>query len=284
MCQFIYGLSILSHWFLFLFLCQYHTILITVALCIVWSQDAWFLQQSSKKTFHIPLTVLNAAGSYDESWDLTFGFGSVVIGDLHKGCFSGAEGKDTCIEWVWENGRRIIRDSEWNNSFKDFWCKEEQSLAFRSQGLPSSLGWSRITWRIFKVVLMADSIPDCLSQDLWTYVRAPVSSHSDQHWGYYVCCCSVAQLCPTLCDLMDCSTAGFPVLYYLLEFAQTHVHWVGDAIQPSRLLSSPSPPALSLSQHLGLFQWVCSLHQVAKILKLHLQHQSFQWILRIDFL
>ena len=57
---------------------------------------------------------------------------------------------------------------------------------------------------------------------------------------------------------MDCSTPGFPVLHYLPEFAQTHVHWVGDAIQPSHPLSSPSPPALSLSQHQGLFQWVSS--------------------------
>ena len=64
-------------------------------------------------------------------------------------------------------------------------------------------------------------------------------------------CCSVAQSCPTLCDPMDCSTSGFPVLHHLLEFAQTHVHWVSDAIQPSHPLSSPSL-ALNLSQHQGL--------------------------------
>ena len=61
------------------------------------------------------------------------------------------------------------------------------------------------------------------------------------------CCCWVAQSCPTLCDPMDCNTPGLPVLYYLLELAQTHVHWVGDAIQPSHPLSSPSPPAFCLS-------------------------------------
>ena len=61
--------------------------------------------------------------------------------------------------------------------------------------------------------------------------------------------CSVAKLCLTLCDLMDCSTPGFPVLHYLLEFSQTHVHWVSDAIQPSHPLSSPSPPTFHLSQH-----------------------------------
>ena len=77
------------------------------------------------------------------------------------------------------------------------------------------------------------------------------------------CCCSVAQLCLILCDLMDCSTPGFLVLYYLLEFAQTHVYWVGDAIQPSHPLSPPSPLVLNLSQQQGLFQWVCSSNQVA---------------------
>ena len=93
--------------------------------------------------------------------------------------------------------------------------------------------------------------------------------------------CSVAKLCPT-CDPTDCSTPGFPVLYYLLEFAQTHVHWVSDAIQPSHPLSPPSPPALNLPQHQGLFHWVGSLHQVARVLEL--QHQSLQWMFRTDLL
>ena len=67
---------------------------------------------------------------------------------------------------------------------------------------------------------------------------------------------SVAQSCLTLCDTMDCSTLGLPVYHQLPEFTQTHVHWVGDAIQPSLPLLSPSPPAFSHSQHQGLFQWV----------------------------
>ena len=71
-------------------------------------------------------------------------------------------------------------------------------------------------------------------------------------WACY--CCSVAQSCPNLCSPMDCSTPGLPVLHHLLEFAQTHVHRVGDAIQPSHPLRSPSPPAFNLSQHQGLFQ------------------------------
>ena len=75
--------------------------------------------------------------------------------------------------------------------------------------------------------------------------------------------------------LMDCSTPGFPVHHQLLELTQTHVHWVGDSIQPSHPpLSSPSPSAFYLSQ--SLFQWVSSLHQVARVLEFQLQHQSFQ--------
>ena len=76
---------------------------------------------------------------------------------------------------------------------------------------------------------------------------------------------------------MDCSTPGLPVHHQLPEYTQTHVHWFSDAIQPSHLLSSPSPPALNLSQHQGLFQWVSSWHQVAKVLEFQLQHQSFPW-------
>ena len=76
---------------------------------------------------------------------------------------------------------------------------------------------------------------------------------------------------------------GLPVHHQLPESTQTPVHWVSDAIQPSHSLSSPSA-AFNLSQHQGLFQWVSYLHQVAKVLELHLQCQSFQWIFRTDFL
>ena len=91
---------------------------------------------------------------------------------------------------------------------------------------------------------------------------------------------SVAQSCPNLCDPMDCSTPGLSVHHQLPELTQTHVHRVSEAIQPSQPLSSPSPPALNLSQHHGLFQWIGSLHQVVKVLELRPQHQSFQWIFR----
>ena len=101
---------------------------------------------------------------------------------------------------------------------------------------------------------------------------------------YKVIFSSVAQLCPTLWDPMYCSMPGLPIHHQLLESTQTHVHWVGDAIQPSHPLSSPSPPALNFSQHQGLFQWVSSLHWVAKVLVFQLQHQSFQWTPRNDLL
>ena len=85
----------------------------------------------------------------------------------------------------------------------------------------------------------------------------------------------VPQSCLTLCDPVNRSTLGLLVHHQLLVFTQTHVHQVGDAIQPSHLLSSPSPPALNLSQHQGLFKWVSCSDQVAKVLEFQLQHQSF---------
>ena len=97
-------------------------------------------------------------------------------------------------------------------------------------------------------------------------------------------CCSVAQPYLTLCYPVDCSTPSFPVLHHLLEFAQTLVCWVNDTIKSSHPLTSPSPPAFGLSHHQGLFQWVSSSREVAKVLELQLQHQSFQWIFRINFL
>ena len=92
---------------------------------------------------------------------------------------------------------------------------------------------------------------------------------------------SVAQSCPTLFNPMTCSTPGLLVYHQLPEFTQTHVHQISDAIQPSHPLSSPSPPAPNLSQHQGLFQWVNSSHEVAKVLEFQPQHQSFQWTPRL---
>ena len=95
---------------------------------------------------------------------------------------------------------------------------------------------------------------------------------------------SVPQSCLTLWEPTACSTPGFPVHHQLPELAQTHVHWVGDAIQPSHPLTSPSSSAFNLSQLQGLFQWVSSSHQVTKVLEFQLQHQSLQRIFSTDFL
>ena len=93
---------------------------------------------------------------------------------------------------------------------------------------------------------------------------------------------SVTQSCLTLCDPMNRSTPGPPVYHQLPESTQTHAHWVSDAIQPSHPLSSPSPPTFNLSQHQGLFKWVSSSHEVAKVLEFQIQHQFFQWTPRTD--
>ena len=119
--------------------------------------------------------------------------------------------------------------------------------------------------------------PILLLPSIFPYIRV---------FSYEVCpvkFISVAQSCPTLCDPMDWSKLGFTVYHQLPEFTQTDVHWVCDAIQPSHPLSSPSP-AFNHSQHQSLFQWVSLSHQVAKELELQLQHQSFQWTPRTDFL
>ena len=112
------------------------------------------------------------------------------------------------------------------------------------------------------------------------------------HWGDSV---SSVQSCLTLCDPVDGSTPGFPVHHQLPKFAQTDIHWVGDVIQPSHPLSSPSP-TFNLSQHQGLFQWVHSLHQVARVLELNVQNllmvmvappgkviESY-WFVHLDFI
>ena len=109
--------------------------------------------------------------------------------------------------------------------------------------------------------------------------------HFPHFWDRYrYCyCCSGVKSHWTLCDPKSCSTPGSPILHYLPEFAQTHVQWVSDAIQQSHILSPPSPPTLSLSQHQGLFQWVGSSQQMAKELEIQHQHQSFQRISRVAF-
>ena len=119
--------------------------------------------------------------------------------------------------------------------------------------------WISGSWRSF-----------LYSSSVYSYHLFLISSASVQ----FSSVSSVTQSCPTLCDPMNRSMPGLPVHHKLLEFTQTHVHWVGDAIQLSYPLSSPSP-ILNLSQHQSLFQWVSSSHQVVKVLEFQLQHQSF---------
>ena len=114
----------------------------------------------------------------------------------------------------------------------------------------------------------------CLSDKLWkTGSEIKIGFWKLQHLNkknlhnenlilLFSCFCSLPKSCPTLCYPTDSSTPGFPVLHFLLQFAQTHVHWVSDAIQPSHPLLSPFPSAFNITQHYGLFQWVSSLHQV----------------------
>ena len=126
------------------------------------------------------------------------------------------------------------------------------------------------------------AMPCRATQDGWVMMES-----SDKIWSNgerNVKFISVAHLCPTLCKPIDWSTPGFSVYHQLLELAQTHVPRVSDVIQSSHPLSSPFPTTFSLSQHQGLIDSVSSSHQVAQVLQLQLQHQSFQWIFRTDFL
>ena len=126
---------------------------------------------------------------------------------------------------------------------------------------------------MFKSILPMFSSQSCMASSL---------TYRSKSFHVYFCISSVAQSCPNLCDPMNCSTPGLPVHHQLPESTQTHVHWVADAIQPSHPLASP--PALNLSQHQGLFKWVSTSHQEAKVLEFQLQPQFFQWISRVDFL
>ena len=119
---------------------------------------------------------------------------------------------------------------------------------------------------------MADNICCLLEWHVTFYVYSNVQFSSVQSLSHV-----------QLCKPMDCSMPGFPVHHQPQELAQTHVHQVGDVIQPFYPLSSLLLLAFTLSQHQGLFQWVSSSHQVAEVLEFQLQHQSFQWIFRTDW-
>ena len=138
-----------------------------------------------------------------------------------------------------------------------------------------------------KILTMVEGI-NSIFQKLKLIFRVLTVSYARPHYSVKVILIvfqfsSVPQLCPTLCNPMDCSTPGLPVHHKLLELTQTHLHWVNDAIQPSHPLLSPSPLTFNLFQHQGLFKWVSSLHQVARVGEFQLQYQPLQWIFRTDF-
>ena len=124
-----------------------------------------------------------------------------------------------------------------------------------------------VVWFLFQWLLPSSSLPGFVSLSFCQWFTNILQWMLISFFTFYsssVQFSSVAQSCSTLCDPMECSTPGLPVHHQLPESTQTHVHWVGDAIQPSHPLSSPSPPALNLSQHQGLFQWISSSHQVVQ--------------------
>ena len=179
----------------------------------------------------------------------------------------------------WASGEEICADDISNNELVP--RRHKELLQLNSKKMDNPIKNGQKTWiDISPETQMADKwMKRWAISLLWTHQN---QSKSQSQWA--VCCCSVTKSCPALCDPTDCSMPGSCVFHYLPKSAQIHAHWVGDAIQPSHPLSLPSPLALSLSKHQGLFQWVSSSHQVAKLLELQLQHQSFQRIFKNDFL
>ena len=152
--------------------------------------------------------------------------------------------------------------------FRNYWC-EISSSKWQLESRVRCLEWSkqpRISSKPMTILHKIYAFKIIHSSVQFSSV-APTLCHPMD--------CSSVQSCLKLCDPMNWSTPGLPVHRQLPEFTQTRVHWVGDTIQPSQPLSSPSPPALNLSQHQGLFKGVSSSHQVAKLLEFQPQHQSF---------
>ena len=178
-----------------------------------------------------------------------------------------------CVCW-WGSGRRrkaIFQGPQrplkglTTTLLPSFACCHSQDLMLRNliglRLVVSTKTWIPSTYR--RVCVFLFFWHHGLKTSLWGPGSSPtVGTELDKE------CLTVAvqsQSCLTLCDPVNCSTPGFPVLHYLSDLAQIHVHWVGDAIQPPHPLSPPSPPAFSLSQHQGLSQWVGSSHQVARV-------------------
>ena len=174
--------------------------------------------------------------------------------------------------WLHDDHKHIKFKTAWNRKVED-WDSQNITLLSHHQPVRRSTSWSDMLWPSPLIL----SLKTLALKPLWSSGLLSLSSPA-------LACsnCSVAQSRPTLCNPMDYSTPHFPVLHHFLELAETHVHWVSNGIQPSCPLSPIHPCAFYLSQHQGLFQWVSSSQKVTKVLEL--QHQSYQWIFRIDFL
>ena len=206
-----------------------------------------------------------------------YGTGSVVVAhwlscSLACEVFLGQESKLCVLQWQAESLPLSHQGSPpdsilyvLTNTFSPFTGYHHQSTSGQSLACWSiNTSWS--SWwciRAFKASEHLNVVFQSRGECLWCDTLL-------KRWGtkLVLCgCCSVAKLCPTFCNPMDCGMLGLPVPHHLPEFTQIHVHWISDATQLSHSLSPSSPPALNLSQHQGLFQWVGSLHQVAKVLE-----------------
>ena len=185
------------------------------------------------------------------------------------------------LERVWRKGNPL---THWGNQTKrDTYSPVFTAALFtiarawKQPGCPLAYEWIRRLWSM-NAMDYCSAIRKNTFESLpmrWMKLQPIIQSEVSQKEKHQYSISSVqfsavAQSCPTLCDPMNHSMPGLPVYHQLLEFTQTHIHRVGDTIQPSHPLSSPSPPALNPSQHQSLFQWVNSLHEVAKVLELQL--------------
>ena len=207
-----------------------------------------------------------------------------------------------------ENGLVTVSAKKWDEIWNDVYFTLPETSQIKSSLAPGTVQWDTdqplllaaenksyvspyfsglSVWVVSSSSLEWFNWKGCKWFERWRKNKTSVTAwwgFCPHHISIFVQFSSVAQSCPTLCDPMNRSTPGLPVHHQLLEITQTHVHRVSDAIQPSHPLLSPSPPSPNPSQHQGLFQWVNSSNEVAKVLEFQLQHHSFQWTPRTDLL